>query len=158
MADVVDPATRSRMMAGIRGKDTTPEILVRRGLFELGFRYRLHDKRLPGKPDIVLPRYRAAVFVHGCFWHYHGCALSKLPATRRRWWKAKLERNRRKDLESVEALLEAGWRVLTIWECSFRRRRAEVGVPVIARTARWIRAGKATLELPADPKPPVTPA
>jgi len=109
------------MMAGIRGKDTQPELLVRRALHATGFRYRLHVRDLPGKPDIVLPRYRAVVFVHGCFWHRHpGCAYATTPATRKDFWKAKLEGNRRRDLENRRRLMELGWRVFIVWECGIR--------------------------------------
>jgi DNA mismatch endonuclease, patch repair protein len=119
LADVVDPATRSRMMAGIRGKNTKPEMLIRRGLHARGFRYTLHCK-LPGKPDICLPKYRAVIFVHGCFWHGHDCHLFKWPATRQEFWREKIEANRRRDADAREVLASKGWRVLTVWECSIR--------------------------------------
>ena len=120
MPDIVDAATRSRMMAGIRASDTKPELLIRRGLHRLGFRFRLHGKDLPGKPDLILPRYRAAIFVHGCFWHGHDCPLFRLPGTRTEFWKAKIERNRARDHEVTEALASIGWRQLTVWECAMR--------------------------------------
>ena len=93
MADVVDRKTRSRMMSGIRGKNTRPELLIRKGLHARGFRFRLHDKRLPGKPDLVLPKYSAVIFVHGCFWHGHDCHLFKWPQSRREFWRKKITRN-----------------------------------------------------------------
>ncbi len=110
------------MMAGIKGKDTAPEIAIRKDLHRRGFRYRLHAKDLPGKPDIVLPRHRAVVFVHGCFWHGHDCPLFKLPSTRPEFWKAKIGRNRENDAKAKSALLAAGWRVATIWECAIRKK------------------------------------
>ena len=97
MVDVVDTATRSRMMAGIRGTNTKPELLLRKGLHAQGFRFRLHSTGLPGKPDIVLPRHHAVVFAHGCFWHGHNCHLFKWPSTRPEFWQAKIERNREVD-------------------------------------------------------------
>lgn len=118
MPDVVDPATRSRMMRGIRGRNTKPELVVRRYLHRAGFRYRLHVKSLPGTPDIVLVRYRAVVFVHGCFWHRHpGCRFAYLPRTRDDFWRDKLDGNVQRDVRSSDALREKGWRVMVIWEC-----------------------------------------
>jgi DNA mismatch endonuclease (patch repair protein) len=110
------------MMAGIRGKDTAPELLIRRALFARGLRYKLHDKTLPGKPDLVFPRFHAALFVHGCFWHAHDCSLFRLPGTRTEWWREKLERNQANDTRHMAALLESGWRVATVWECALRKR------------------------------------
>ena len=117
MVDVVDSATRSRMMSGIRGRNTKPEILIRSLLHRQGFRFRLHVRDMPGKPDIVLPRYRAVVFVHGCFWHGHNCPLFKLPGTRPDFWSEKIERNQNNDNRAKAALLADGWRVGVIWEC-----------------------------------------
>ncbi|MFM9146178.1 MAG: very short patch repair endonuclease [Phycisphaerales bacterium] len=110
--------TRSRIMAAIRGHDTTPERLVRSALHRHGLRFRLHVGGLPGRPDIVLPRHRTVILVHGCFWHRHlGCARSTLPATNRAWWVAKLRRNRARDRQNLRALRAAGWRVIVVWEC-----------------------------------------
>lgn len=106
-------------MARIRGRDTKPELLIRRGLHARGFRYRLHAK-LPGRPDIVLPGRRAAIFVHGCFWHGHDCHLFRLPGTRTDFWREKIAGNRVRDTAAIAALKHEGWRTLTIWECSFR--------------------------------------
>lgn len=122
LADVVSPATRSRMMSGIRGKDTKPELAIRRGLHALGFRYRLHARDLPGKPDIVLPRWRAVIFVHGCFWHGHDCHLFKWPKTRTEFWRQKITTNRQNDEKAVAALHAQGWRVLIVWECALKGR------------------------------------
>ncbi len=121
MTDIVDKKTRSRMMAGIRGKDTKPELLVRRFLHARGFRYRLHDKRLPGSPDIVLPKHKLAVFVHGCFWHRHaGCRLASTPDQNRQQWMKKFSLNADRDARQIQILLESGWRVLVIWECGLK--------------------------------------
>jgi DNA mismatch endonuclease (patch repair protein) len=118
MVDVVDRATRSRMMSGIRARDTKPEIIVRKFLHAQGFRYRIAPKNLPGKPDIVLPKYRVAIFVHGCFWHRHeGCKYAATPSTNVRFWKAKFAENVQRDQITQQRLRKAGWRVLTVWEC-----------------------------------------
>jgi DNA mismatch endonuclease (patch repair protein) len=139
-------------MSRIRGRDTKPEMLVRRGLHAGGLRYRLHDRKLPGRPDLVFPRYGAVVFVHGCFWHAHGCALSKLPATRQDFWREKLEGNATRDRKAVDALLASGWRVLVIWECALRGRSRQAAGAVIQQTTRWLRsAGPAFQELGSSP-------
>lgn len=123
--DIVDPARRSRMMSGIKGKDTKPEMLVRRFLYAHGYRYRLHRKDLPGKPDIVISRLRVCIFVHGCFWHHHqGCRFAVLPKSRPEFWKTKLLANSYRDQRAVEALKENGWRTFIIWECELRRPEA----------------------------------
>jgi DNA mismatch endonuclease (patch repair protein) len=145
MADVVDAATRSRMMAGIRAKDTSPELLIRRSLHQLGFRFRLHDKRLPGKPDLVLPKHGTVIFVHGCFWHRHNCPAFKWPATRSEFWRTKFERNCENDRHQVKALREMGWRVCVIWECSVRKFGGEV---LAARISRWLAGTARKLEIP----------
>lgn len=121
MTDIVDKATRSRMMSSIRGKDTKPEILIRKALHGRGFRYRLHASDLPGKPDLVFPRYRAAVFVHGCFWHGHNCNLFKLPSTRTDFWEQKISGNRERDQRQLDELNTKGWKTLVIWECMTRK-------------------------------------
>lgn len=138
MPDIVDPATRSRMMAGIRSAHTKPELLVRRGLHSLGFRFRLHSAQVPGKPDLVLPKYRAAIFVHGCFWHGHDCSLFRLPGTRTEFWTEKIERNRARDRQVLELVRDADWRSLTVWECAFRG-PGQIGVDrMLHRAAEWI--------------------
>ncbi|TCJ30424.1 very short patch repair endonuclease [Nocardioides jejuensis] len=122
MPDVVSPEVRSRMMSGIRGKNTKPELLLRRELHRRGLRFRLHDKRLPGSPDLVFPKFKAVVFVNGCFWHGHvGCRYFKIPQTRRDFWLAKITRNQKRDVEVRAALSELGWRVATVWECATRK-------------------------------------
>ena len=112
MTDIVDSQTRSRMMSGIRGKNTKPELALRRSLHALGFRYRLHAKGIPGKPDIVMPKYRTVIFVHGCFWHRHAsCRYATVPATRPEFWVDKFDANVVRDAAVQSALREAGWRV-----------------------------------------------
>lgn len=128
-------------MSRVRGRDTTPEMLVRRGLHARGLRYRLHDPKLPGRPDLVFPKYRAALFVHGCFWHAHGCALSKLPATREDFWKKKLEGNAARDRRTINTLRADGWRVLVIWECALRGPGRRTADDVMAAVASSIRSG-----------------
>lgn len=121
MADVVDRATRSRMMSGIRGRDTKPEIIVRKFLHAQGFRYRIALKNLPGKPDIVLPKYRTVVFVHGCFWHrHHGCKYAANPSTNKQFWESKFAQNVSRDAAVRKLLRRDGWRVLVVWECQLR--------------------------------------
>ncbi len=123
MVDIVDSATRSRMMAGIRGKNTKPEILVRSYLHRSGLRFRVHAKELPGKPDVILPKYKTAVFVHGCFWHSHPrCKFAVLPASNVEFWVQKLDENRARDRRNKMNLKALGWRVLTIWECQLDER------------------------------------
>ena len=139
--DIVDAATRSRMMASIRGKDTKPEMIVRRGLHRRGFRFRLHSRSLPGRPDLILPRYRIAIFVHGCFWHGHDCPLFRWPRTRKDFWRGKIEGNRERDRSAVEQLHGMGWRTLTIWECAFRGRTVADCDAVLNRAADWIVSG-----------------
>ena len=148
--DIVDRQTRSRMMAGIRSANTRPERMIRSALHVRGFRYRLHPRALPGRPDIVLPRYRAAIFVHGCFWHGHDCGLFRLPGTRPELWAEKIRRNRQRDAAVMNELVATGWRVLTIWECAIRHRRGMVPEPVIDETVSWLRSGEGNLEIRGD--------
>ena len=136
--DIVDPKTRSRMMAGIRAKNTKLEVRLRKALFARGFRYRLHANDLPGKPDIVLPRHRAVVFVHGCFWHGHDCELFRLPGTRTDWWKTKIERNRERDREVAADLREKGWRQANVWECAVRGRGRRALEDVAEEVGAWL--------------------
>ena len=121
MADVHEPEVRSYNMSRIKAKDTKPEMLVRKFLHARGFRYKLHDKTLPGKPDIVLPKFNTIVFVHGCFWHGHeGCNYFVVPRTRTQWWLDKISTNRRKDKENETKLKISGWNVLTVFECELK--------------------------------------
>jgi len=147
-------------MSGIRAKNTKPELTIRKALHALGFRYRLHPRDVPGKPDVVLPRYKAAIFVHGCFWHGHDCPLYKLPDTRRDFWLQKISRNVARDAEVGSLLKTKGWRSLTIWECAFRGPR-RLGIDeTIRRTVLWLSSGDDTGELRSDlagaSKPPIS--
>ena len=119
-ADVHSPERRSFNMSRIRGRDTRPEMLIRRGLHARGFRFRLHARDLPGRPDLVFPSRRAVILIHGCFWHGHNCPMFRLPATRAEFWSAKIEANRARDAFAARALALAKWRQLTIWECAVR--------------------------------------
>ncbi len=147
MADIVPAEVRSRMMAGIRGKDTKPEIMLRKGLHAAGFRYRLHAKDLPGKPDMVFPRYRAVLFAHGCFWHGHDCHLFRMPGTREEFWAAKITRNREVDARSEQELTEAGWRLGIVWECALKGRTRPPFPAVLEACIRWLRSGEARFEI-----------
>ncbi len=136
MVDIVDAETRSRMMRNIRGKDTKPELLLRRALHARGFRYRLHQKGLPGRPDLVFPKYRAAVFVHGCFWHRHPrCPKATTPATREDFWQNKFAENTARDRRNIDQLQSVGWRVLVVWECELAR---EAFVPTVQHVSDWL--------------------
>ncbi|SMC87798.1 very short patch repair endonuclease [Pedobacter africanus] len=122
MTDVHSKETRSYNMSKIKGKDTKPELLVRKFLHKKGFRYRIHVKDLPGKPDIVLPKYKTVIFVHGCFWHGHeGCRYYVIPKTRTDWWLKKINGNIAKDLKSRQSLIISGWKVIEIWECDLKK-------------------------------------
>lgn len=137
MVDVVSPVDRSRMMAGIKGKNSQPELHVRRLLFASGYRFRLHRRDLPGTPDIVMPGRRIAIFVHGCFWHlHHGCRFAKLPATRPEFWRVKLQANVQRDRCSIDELRAMGWRVLCVWECALREAKGAADLQV--RLQSWI--------------------
>ena len=142
MTDVVDNATRSRMMSGIGGKDTTPELLIRRELHALGFRYRLHDNALPGKPDLTFPKYKAVIQVNGCFWHRHQCHLFKWPETRREFWNKKLGANADRDKRITADLENLGWRVLTVWECALKGKTRRSVSEVAQTAANWIQFGQ----------------
>lgn len=150
MTDVLTTAQRQLNMSRIRGKDTKPEMLVRRGLHARGLRYRLHDRKLLGRPDLVFPKHHAAVFINGCFWHAHGCALSKVPATRQDFWQQKLESNATRDQKAIQALQTEGWRVLVIWECALRGPARQKEATVMDRAAKFIEgAGSHLLEVAA---------
>lgn len=125
MTDTKTPAERSENMSRIRSVNTKPEETVRKYLFSHGFRYRKNDKRYPGKPDIVLARYRAVIFVNGCFWHMHGCSRSRLPRSNQDYWIPKIKRNIERDRENQQTLKADGWKVIVIWECELKKRTAE---------------------------------
>ncbi|MER8665082.1 very short patch repair endonuclease [Mesorhizobium sp. M1148] len=138
MADIVSPEGRSRMMSGIRGKNTRPELTLRRGLHALGFRFRLHQRSIPGQPDLVFPRRQAVLFAHGCFWHGHDCHLFRLPSTRPEFWSAKIAANKARDAVVEAALAGAGWRHGVVWECAIKGRTKLPAGDVIAQCAAWL--------------------
>lgn len=147
MVDVVSQSKRSEMMSGIKAKDTKPEILVRNALHQRGYRYRLHDKRLPGTPDLVLPKYNAVIFVHGCFWHGHECHLFKWPKTRQEFWHEKITANKARDAKQKDCLFAEGWRVAEIWECSLKGRFCLDFLLVIESIEGWISSEEISLEI-----------
>jgi len=124
MADHVTPERRSFIMSSVRSKDTKPELLVRRALHKLGYRYRVHSRDLPGSPDLVFSSRKKAIFVHGCFWHGHGCQWGRLPKSKLDYWKPKIEANRKRDKRNLTALREAGWSVKVVWQCELRNMEA----------------------------------
>lgn len=145
MGDRLSPQERSRVMSRIRSRDTGPELAVRSFLHRQGFRFRLHRKDLPGKPDIVLPKYRAVIFVHGCFWHQHpGCREGRIPGSRRSYWAPKLRRNVERDREARAALARDGWRVCVVWEC-------ELEPETLAKLVQWIRFSPDPAGVPPRP-------
>lgn len=121
--DIWSKKKRSEVMSKIRGKNTKPEMLLRSQLFRQGFRFRVHQKNLPGKPDIILPKYKTVIFVHGCFWHYHkDCREGRIPSTNSIFWKEKLEKNVEKDKSNIKALKKLGWKVIVVWECEIEKK------------------------------------
>jgi DNA mismatch endonuclease, patch repair protein len=143
--DIVSPEKRSEMMSGIRSKDTKPEIIIRKALYALGFRYRLHSRNVPGKPDLVLKKYNAVIFIHGCFWHGHSCHLFKLPKTRTEFWKNKIETNQSRDEKVMKELHESGWRVATVWECALRGKNRMDLENLIDNLAQWLLENEETV-------------
>jgi len=145
MADTVDSITRSRMMSSIRGRNTAPEVALRSAIHRLGLRFRLHRAGLPGRPDVVLPRYRAVVFVHGCFWHRHrGCRFAFSPRSRVDFWQAKFAGTVARDARQHASLLGDGWRVAIVWECALRARGGE---NVARELASWLESTSAAMEI-----------
>jgi DNA mismatch endonuclease, patch repair protein len=130
------------MMAAVKGKNTLPELSVRRALHAKGLRFRLHDKSLAGRPDIVLPKWNAAIFVHGCFWHLHGCSNSNVPRTRQDFWLAKLNSNVSRDRKHIKQLLSDGWRVAIVWECSIRKELKSGDTALFNRLEDWLKNGE----------------
>lgn len=153
MTDIVDTDTRSRMMSGIKRRDTKPELMLRGGMQQLGFRHRLgesyrcDDRLLPGKPDLVYPKYRAVVQVNGCFWHRHSCHLFHWPSTRVEFWREKLNANAARDACNLNKLEEGGWRVLVVWECSVKGKTRRPISEVIQTAANWIQFGKGSASI-----------
>ncbi|MCC6156583.1 MAG: DNA mismatch endonuclease Vsr [Deltaproteobacteria bacterium] len=140
MADILDRASRSRLMSGIRSKNTRIEISLRRGLHARGFRYRLHDPKIPGRPDLAFPKYGATVFINGCFWHGHDCELYRLPKTRTEFWRKNIETNVQRDHRVKTELAKLGWRQFVIWECSIRGTGRRDFDAVIDNVAAWLRS------------------
>ena len=144
--DKLSPEQRHKNMAAIRGKDTKPEMIVRKGLWRMGFRYRLNHKRLPGHPDLVLKKYRTCIFVNGCFWHGHNVDIStfentdccKIPKTNREFWIEKIRRNKERDIEEQKRLAEMGWHCITIWECELKPSKREATLKSLAYTLNKI--------------------
>lgn len=150
MADIVDRSTRSRIMASIGPKDTVPERVLRRFLHQAGFRFRLHQRHLAGKPDLVLPKYGAVLFVHGCFWHRHkNCADAVVPSSNTAFWKKKLAANQRRDKAQIAALRAEGWRVGVFWECAARKGVADERT--LRAVAGWLRRGTGYRDFPLIP-------
>lgn len=150
MADIVDASTRSRMMSRVKGKNTRQEVEIRKRLFALGFRYRLHDNKLPATPDIILPKYKAVIFIHGCFWHVHNCFLFRWPSSRKAFWKKKLTGNKKRDIENIEKLMKLGWRVLVIWECAYRRsgkNREQEFARIAKKAEKWLNSRQQISEI-----------
>jgi DNA mismatch endonuclease, patch repair protein len=152
MEDRLSRAERSRHMARIRGKNTDPELHLRRALHRMGMRFRLHRSDLPGRPDLVLAKYRAAIFVHGCFWHRHqGCALAYDPKTRTAFWNRKFSENVDRDQRQMRSLLAGGWRIGIVWECSLRS--VDKRAAAVSAAVNWLRSDRARAEIPPPPRP-----
>ncbi len=149
--DTVDRVTRSRMMSGIRSKNTKPELLLRKQLFARGFRYLINVKKLPGTPDIVLPMYNTVIFVHGCFWHGHDCRFFRLPATRTEFWTEKINKNRERDARALNELHALGWRICIVWECSLRGKKHTAAIQETVDTiSGWLRSESVWLEITGE--------
>ena len=148
--DVVSPAVRSRMMAGIKGKNTKPELLLRSELHRRGFRFRLHRRDLPGRPDLVFPKRDAVIFVHGCFWHGHDCHLFRLPKSRTEFWGKKIAGNATRDRHQMNALYKAGWRVGVVWECALKGRTRLPLDEVMDQCAGWLISDEPEVEIHGD--------
>lgn len=147
MPDIVDAATRSRMMSGIRSKNTKIEVTIRKALFSRGFRYRIHSNKVFGKPDLVFPKYKAVIFVNGCFWHGHDCDLFKLPGTRREFWEAKIKRNQERDAEVLDHLHSDNWRCMMIWECALKGTGRLEFEQVIDEVVNWLTKFESSSEI-----------
>lgn len=142
-ADIVSPAKRAHMMSGIKSKNSKPELAIRRQLFALGYRYRLHRRDLPGTPDLVFPKLKTAIFVHGCFWHRHGCSKTSFPSSNSEFWLAKFRANVNRDKRALELLRTAGWRVCVIWECGVSKEG--LAPSALNRLLQWLdQAAKGT--------------
>ena len=134
-------------MSNIRGKNTKIELAIRSELHNRGFRFRLHDKRIPGKPDIVFPKFKAVVFVHGCFWHGHNCHLFKWPKTREEFWREKIEKNRLRDTRTMQSVVETNWRCMIVWECAIKGRLRLPLARVADEVSEWLLSDVKTAEI-----------
>ena len=123
--DTISKQKRSKNMVSIKSKNTKPELVIRKLLHSKGYRFKIHDKKLPGKPDIVMPKHNVVVNVHGCYWHYHGCSRSNIPKTKTGYWIEKLENNKRRDFQNKKHLKKLGWKVIDVWECTLRKKNLE---------------------------------
>ncbi|MVT52581.1 DNA mismatch endonuclease Vsr [Bradyrhizobium yuanmingense] len=139
--DILTTAERSRRMASVRQRDTQPELIVRTILHKQGFRFRVNQRHLPGSPDIVLPRWRVVIFVHGCFWHMHKCSLFRLPQTRSDWWMQKLKLNRKRDRKAIRDANASGWRAIVVWQCAIKGKHRREIDDLARLLARAIRKG-----------------
>jgi DNA mismatch endonuclease (patch repair protein) len=155
MVDVLTAQQRQFNMSRIRGGDTKPEMTIRRGLHSLGLRYRLHARTLPGRPDLVFPRYRAVILVHGCFWHGHHCHLFRMPATRPEFWQNKIDANRQRDSTTHIALRADGWRILTVWECSLKGSEKWPLQLLLDTAAAFVRGSEVEREIEGPYVPPI---
>ena len=149
-ADTVTTATRSQMMAAVKGKNTKPELAIRSALHRRGFRFRLHRKDLPGKPDLVFTGRNAVIFVHGCFWHGHDCHLFRWPKSRKDFWRAKIGANIERDRNQREALADTGWRICTVWECALKGKTRIPFDSVVDQCAMWLKSDIKTREVSGD--------
>jgi len=150
LIDVVSAETRSRMMSGIKGKNTSPEVIIRKALHARGFRFRIHVNNLPGKPDLVLPKYKAVIFVHGCFWHGHSCRYFKVPKTRQEFWLDKIGKNKSRDNKNLLLLQAEKWRVLVVWECAVRSMKKHKSICLVDQISDWLVSDVDWLELEED--------
>jgi DNA mismatch endonuclease, patch repair protein len=156
--DTVDKATRSRIMSSVGRKNTGPEKSLRYVLHKAGLRYRLHDRALPGSPDLVFPRFRSVIFIHGCYWHSHGCYKSTVPKSRNEFWAAKFCANKLRDRRNVQLLTEKYWRVMVVWECAITGKSAYSSAKLAARIYTWLNASKPFAVIPERLQPRPSPA
>lgn len=145
--DIVSREKRSSMMSGIRSKDTKPEMIIRKALYARGYRYRLHSSKVQGKPDIIMRKYNAVIFIHGCFWHGHDCKLFRLPKTRTAFWENKIGTNQKRDREVISTLQKEGWRIAVIWECAMRGKGKMDFENMMDILTEWIESDSKKLEL-----------
>lgn len=148
MADILTPAQRYKCMSAVRRENTVPEKLIRSILHKAGLRYRLHDKNLPGSPDLVFPCFHAVLFVHGCYWHRHGCYKSTVPKLRRDLWEEKFVANKERDARSVRSLRDSGWRVMIVWECALKGKTSYPADKIASAIKEWLRSSGTFTQIP----------